>query len=395
VQRERFEASPVGRVVPITVDEGGRPVEHIAFVPAPLPTSVDFPAPVWSKAIEAANHLGRLDAIARELLPNPTLLARPTIRREAVSTSALEGTYAPAAEVLSSEVDEDRPRSQAVVEILNFISATEHGIRRLADLPVCVRLACELQDILVRGTSAQDWQSGQVRETQVIIGPYKGCSIREAHYIPPPPGGTLLDGLAAWEEWLHGATEVHPVIRIALSHYQFEALHPFTDGNGRIGRLLAILQLIEFEILGEPLINLSPYFEARDEQYRHLLREVSATGDFGKWVEFFCDGLGVQAGDAEARIRELLAWRDDTIALLKHRRVKGVALDVAAGLIELPSVTVKAVAETHHVSNQAANNAVARLADLRVLEEVTGRSYNRVFQAPAVLDILFRTPRPS
>jgi Fic family protein len=392
---ERFRDSPVGRLVPIQVEEGGRPVEHVAFVPSPLPEEVVLAPAVWAAAIDAGHQLGRLDAIARELLPNPTLVSRPTIRREAVSTSALEGTYAPAGEVLSSEVDEGRPRSQAVGEVLNFIRATEHAIERLRDLPVCTRLACELQEILIRGTPSEDWQAGKVRETQVIIGPYRGCSVLEAHFIPPPPGPELTDGLDAWERWIHATTALHPVIRIALAHYQFEALHPFTDGNGRIGRLLAILQLIDYGLLGEPLINLSPFFEARADQYRHLLREVSATGATGNWIRFFCEGLAAQAQDAEGRIRDLLGWRDETLSQLKAARVRGVALDVVAKLIEHPSVTVKAVAEANDVSNQAANNAVGRLVDLAILEEVTGRSYNRVFQAPAVLEILFRPTRGS
>lgn len=393
VDLEAFRGSPVGELVPITVEEGGSRVEHFAFNPAPLPAGFDLSTRAWTAAVDAGHHLGRLDAIARELLPNPMLLARPTIRREAMSTSALEGTYAPAAEVLSSEVDEELPRSEAVVEILNFIHATERGIELLKDLPICVRFACALQEILVRGTSSEDWQTGKVRQTQVIIGPYKGCGVKEAHFIPPPPGPYLDDGLAAWERWIHESSDIHAVVRIALAHYQFEALHPFTDGNGRIGRLLAILQLIEYEVLAQPLINLSPFFEARSDQYRHLLRQVSATGAFDDWVAFFCDGLTAQARDAEARIRDLLAWRDEKLAMLKARRVKGVALDVTASLIELPSVTARAVARNHEVSAQAANNAVNRLAELGVLEESTGRSYNRVFRAPEVFDILFRPSR--
>ncbi len=354
---------------------------------------VDLSQEAWAAAIDSAHHLGRLDAIAKELLPNPTLLSRPTIRREAVSTSALEGTFAPAAEVLSSEVDADRPRSQAVVEILNFIHATERGIDLLAELPVCLRMACELQHILVKGTPSEDWQAGKVRETQVIIGPYKGCGVKEASFIPPPAGEALTSGLSDWESWTHNATAMHAVVRIALAHYQFEALHPFTDGNGRIGRLLAILQLIEFGLLSQPLINLSPFFEAHDDQYRHLLREVSAVGAFEAWVVFFCEGLKAQAKDAEARIRDLLGWRDASLSMLKSKRVKGVALDVTAKLIEYPTVTVRSVAEVHEVSVQAANGAVNRLVALGVLEEATGRSYSRIFQAPAVLDIIFRPTR--
>lgn len=395
MQVKRFEESPVGRLVPIVVDEAGVRVEHVAFVPNPLPENVELSLEAWAVAIDSSHHLGRLDAIARELLPNPTLLSRPTIRREAVSTSALEGTFAPAAEVLTSEIDIDRPRSQAVIEILNFINATERGIELLATLPVCVRMACELQYILVKGTSSEDWQAGKVRATQVIIGPYKGCGVKEASFIPPPPGDELTLGLAEWEGWTHNATQLHAVVRIALAHYQFEALHPFTDGNGRIGRLIAILQLMEFGLLSQPLINLSPFFEAHDDKYRHLLREVSAIGAFEAWVVFFCQGLIAQAKDAEARIRDLLGWRDASLAMLKSKRVKGVALDVTAKLIEFPTVTVRSVAQVHHVSNQAANGAVNRLVQLGVLEEATGRNYNRVFQAPAVHDIIFRPTRAS
>ena len=322
------------------------------------------------------------------------LVARPTIRREAVSTSALEGTFAPAAEVLSSEIDEDLPRSQAVVEVLNFIRATEQGISRRRTLPISVRLACELQHTLISGTSSEDWQTGRVRETQVLIGPYKGCSVQEASYVPPPPGDDLTSGLSEWEKWIHNESDLHPVVRVAAAHYQFEALHPFTDGNGRIGRLLAILQLIDYGLLTEPLINLSPYFEARSDRYRFLLREVSISGAFDDWTRFFCEALTAQARDAESRIRGLLEWRDGALAMLRRQRVKGVALAVTEKLIEYPSLTVKHVSETHRVSIQAANNAVARLTELGVLEETTGRSYNRGFQAPAVFDILFRPTTP-
>ena len=245
---------------------------------------------------------------------------------------------------------------------------------------------------MISGTPSQDWQTGKVRQTQVLIGPYKGCSVLEASYIPPPPGDSLTEGLSDWEKWVHDESDLHPVVRVAASHYQFEALHPFTDGNGRIGRLLAILQLIEYGLLTEPLINLSPYFEAQSDRYRHLLREVSISGAYDEWIRFFCEALTTQAQDAESRIRGLLEWRDGCLAMLRAKRVKGVALAVTEKLIEYPSLTVKHVSETHHVSIQAANSAVARLTELGVLEEITGRSYNRVFQAPAVFDLLFRPP---
>ncbi len=391
---EIFRNSPTGRLVPITVDEGGSTVEHAAFVPDPLPADLELSPKTWGAAIDAAHHLGRLDALAKELLPNPILIARPTIRREAVSTSALEGTFAPAADVLSSDIDATIPRSAAMVEILNFIDTTEHGIDRIATLPIGRRLACELQGLLVAGTPSDDWQAGNVRSTQVFIGPYRGCSISEARYVPPPPGPELDEGLRAWEQWIHTESDIHPVIRVAAAHYQFEALHPFTDGNGRIGRLLAILQLIDYGLLSAPLINLSPYFEAQSDRYRHRLREVSTTGAMNEWVTYFCEALTAQAQHAEARIHALLDWRDQALERIRSRRMSGTAVAVTERLIEYPSITVKHVAAAHGVSKQAANVAVARLVDAGILSEVTGRNYSRVFQAPDVLEILFR-PGPT
>ena len=233
-------------------------------------------------------------------------------------------------------------------------------------------------------------------DPRLLIGPYKGCSVLEATYIPPPPGDELSNGMSDWEKWIHNEMDLHPVIRVAAAHYQFEALHPFTDGNGRIGRLIAILQLMEYGLLSEPLINLSPYFEAQSDRYRHLLRKVSTAGAFDEWITYFCDALSAQALDAESRIRALLTWREDALSTLRARGMKGVAHAVTEKLIEFPSLTVKHVSATHSVSVQAANHAVARLTEAGILEEVTGRSYNRVFQAPAVLDILFRpAPKPT
>ena len=242
---DKFENSPTGSLVPISVEEHDQQVNHVAFLPHELEPLIDLRPDTWGKAIRAAEMLGRLDAVTGELGVDPVLLSRPTVRREAVSTSALEGTFAPAEEVLKSEVDADLPRSPAVQEILNFIEATNHGMQRLPDFPIGTRLACELQDILIRGTESDDYQRGKLRKTQVIIGPYKGCSVKEATYVPPPPGTELVGGMDAWEKWLNEDSELHIVVRIAVAHYQFEALHPFTDGNGRIGRLLAILQLVE------------------------------------------------------------------------------------------------------------------------------------------------------
>jgi len=390
VEASTFEDSPTGSLIPIRVEEHGQTVEHVAFLPNPLEPLVELRAETWTVAMRAVEMLGRLDAVTAELGVDHVLLSKPTIRREALSTSALEGTFAPAQDVLKSEVDADLPRSPAVQEILNFVHATNYGVQRIQEFPIGTRLACELQDILVRGTESDDYQRGKLRETQVIIGPYKGCSVTEATYVPPPPGTDLVAGMDAWEKWLNSESGLHVVVRAAIAHYQFEALHPFTDGNGRIGRLIAILQLVEVGMLDGPLLSLSPYFERASEQYRYRLREVSVSGDWDGWIGFFCGALAAQAEEAINRVRALFQWRVEVIDGLRAKSNKGLILEIAESLIEQPVLNVKSVVERFGRTTAAANSAVNRLVEEQILSEITGGSYNRLFHAQDVIDILFQ-----
>ena len=257
-----------------------------------------------------------------------------------------------------------------------------------------MRLARQLQSSLISGTASEDSQRGKIRETQVLIGPYQGCSILESHYVPPPPGPILKSRLDSWEKWIHDS-EAHPLVKVAVGHYQFEALHPFTDGNGRIGRLLAILQLIESGTLGSPTLNLSPYLETQSDRYRYLLRRVSTHGEWDEWIQFFCHALTNQGHDAEIRIKQLIEWSKQTINDLRGHGIKGVAIAIAEQLIEQPLVTVKAMSDRHGVSNQAANSAINRLVEASVLREVTGRNYSRLFLADAVMAIAFGPTTPN
>ena len=387
-----FETSPSGSLVPIEVVERGEVVKHAAFVPNELPASLNLSPTTWAQAMSAVEMMGRLDAITAELDIDPVLLSKPTVRREAVSTSALEGTFAPAEEVLKSELDVHLPRTPAVQEILNYIDATNHGVRRITELPIGTKLAKELQDILIRGTASDDYQRGKLRKTQVIIGPYKGCSVKDATYVPPPPGKELRDGVSAWERWVNEESELHIVVRIALAHYQFGALHPFTDGNGRIGRLIAILQLIDARVLTGPILNLSPHFERKSDEYRYRLREVSISGDWNGWVAFFCEALAEQASEAIDRVHALLTWRSKTIETLRSSNHKGLILEIVEGLVSQPTLNVTSVVSSSGKTTAAANTAVNRLVDAGVLVEVTGGKYNRIFQAEDVIRILFNAP---
>ena len=393
---ERFADSPVGRLVPVEVPVGDEMVRQLAFVPSPLPDELTLSQATWSAAMNAAVELGQLAGMTRSLQVEPTLLAGLTVRREAISTSALEGTYAPVVDVLASEASPLSPRTTAITEVLNFVRAADHGVQRLAELPVCMRLACELHAILVEGTPSEDYQKGQVRETPVAVG--AGVTVppaerlRNARFVPPPPGRVLIDGLSQWERWSNTAV-MHPLVRVAVSHYQFEALHPFTDGNGRIGRLLAILQLIEAGILDTPVVNLSPYFEARRDQYIGLLEQVSATGAWDEWIAFFCDALASQAADGVQRIRELLDWRDSTLASLRDAGVRGTAHNVIDQFISQPMTTARAISDHHGVSASAANHALRRLLEMGIVQEITGKPYARVYAATYVLALLHR-PSP-
>lgn len=385
---ERFRDSPVGTLLPITIVDPrtDERFDHHAFVPRPLPGSFEFSSATWSAVAEAERALGRLDG-AGSRLPNPSLLVRPAIRREAVSTSALEGTYAELAEVLEAEVagGEDLPRH--VAEVRNYVKAAERGIELVGELPISVRMINELHGTLMEGIRGDVHPVGTVRDRQNWIGP-ANCSVADSHFVPPPPGDELVEGLREWESWIHLEDDIPLLVRVAAAHYQFETLHPYRDGNGRLGRLIAVLQLIEGGALTHHLLDVSPYLEARRKPYAELLRGVSETGDFDPWVRFLAEGLRVQAERAGIRVERLLAFKEETLSKLRANRVRGVALEVAENLIGYPVLTAAAAASTYQVSFQAANTAIDRLGRLGVVQELTGRKYGRVFASRRVLQII-------
>lgn len=383
-----FGRNSTGRLVPISIDERGKTIRHVAFVPHPLPNDFAITSDTWNAMFSASTQLARLNAIAEERLPNPSLLVRPAIRLEAVSTSAIEGTVTTVSEIMRSDTADIQTHSASVFEVLNFVRATEYAVRRREAFPLSLRFACELHEILMEGTPGGDWQTGKVRRTQVYIGSKRGRGIRDATFVPTPPGDMLRDGLSQWEKWIHADSDIHPLVKIAAAHYQFEALHPFTDGNGRIGRLLAVLHILDSGLLSDPLINLSSYFEKRSDEYRRRLYEVSTKAAWDEWISFFCSAVAEQALHAEVRIRALTIWRDAMLERLHKKRIKGVALAVTRDLISQPTVTVKTISLRHKVSLQAANQAVTRLAEIGILREVTGKKHGRIFEASDVFGIL-------
>jgi Fic family protein len=316
-------------------------------------------------------------------LPNPHVLIRPFIRREAVLSSRIEGTQATLGELLAAEAGAVVQRSpDDLREVGNYVAALEHGIERLKTLPLCLRLVREVHEKLMQGVRGDHATPGEFRCSQNWIGP-AGCTLNDAHYVPPPPDA-MMDHLGAWEKFLHDRT-LPPLAQIALAHYQFEAIHPFLDGNGRVGRLLITLFLIEREILPSPLLYLSAFFEATRRDYYDGLSAVSEHGDWAGWLKYFLRGVARQSEDALSRARrineQLGAWRN---AVAGSR----VALLVIELLAANPFLTVRNAQRDLKTAYNTAARAIAALEKLGVVRQVGEGKRDRVYCAQAILDIL-------
>jgi cell filamentation protein, protein adenylyltransferase len=387
---EAIRDSPIGTLVPIsgTDPRTGQAYEHMAFLPAPLPEEIpQLTNATWLVVVEASAALARLDQGGRQI-PAPELLRRPAVRREAQSTSALEGTYAAFTDLLEADLEEnEEPRSGALRELLNYVRAAEQAFDWICERPLTLTLIGQLQRILVQGTIGDLSDAGGIRDRQVVVGS-RGVPVTEARYVPPPSGDALRGGVEAWLEWLSRDSSLPPVLRAALAHYQFEALHPFSDGNGRIGRLLVVLQLMQYRALREPLLIVSPWFEERRRDYQDHLLALSQTGDYDSWVAFFCEGIRAQAVSTLERVEKLLDYQVELRDLVRNRNIRGVAARIAEDLIGTPMIQPTWAAKHYGVSYQAANTGIQRLLEEQVLEEMTGRSYRRIFASRTVLSLL-------
>lgn len=390
-----FGNSASGTLVPISgSDPRGGPWEHHAFLPDPL--SADSPALsqlTYMRVADARAAIAALDSTARQL-PNPRLLRMPSLRREAQSTSALEGTYEPLRAVLT--VDDEAPVSQNMREVLNFVEMANEAFAWVEDgRALSVPMLRELQRTLVRGTPADGEAAGDIRESQVVIGqrpdvPFGVLPVRAARFVPPPPGHDLrarVGDLVAWMTTDHSG-RVDPVVAAAMAHYQFETLHPFYDGNGRIGRLLIVLQLYGSGTLSEPTLTISPWFESRRTDYYDRLFAVSARSDWDGWVSFFAQGLEESAVVTRQQMLDLVAAQAHLKDIVRSSNLRA---DTAQALVDYavahPTFTVRQVERDLRVSYGRANGLVGQLIELGVLLE-TGGSYRRRFFAPEVLNVL-------
>lgn len=370
---QQFQAPEAGRVV--LTAQG-----YHAFVPASLPPEITY-TPALVRLLSSADAaLSELSGLG-QLLPNPHLLIAPYMRREAVLSSRIEGSIASLGDVLADEACHSPHTSpDDVREVRNYVDALDYGIQRLREFPLSLRLVRELHERLMRGVRGDHATPGEFRRSQNWIGPH-GSTPANAPYVPPPVA-EMHEALATWETFLHRRDELPDLVQCALMHEHFEAVHPFFDGNGRVGRLLTTLFLIERGRLSQPLLYLSEFIERhRDDYYRSLMR-VRSHGDWNGWLQYFLAGVEWSGRRAMRQARQLLALREamrERVAKLPR------ALLLVDSLFANPYLDAHRVKRLLAVSDPTARKIIAQIQDAELIHETTGRSWGRQYLARAVL----------
>ena len=372
-----FKDSAAGRIV-------RTPQGYDAFVPAPLPPDIDYDRDLVLTLSRADAALSEL-SVAGEQLPNPHLLIAPYLRQEAVLSSRIEGTRTTLSELLMDEVAASPPERDPddLREVRSYIAALEYGLARLSELPLSLRFVRELHERLMEGVRGTHMTPGEFRRSQNWIG-RPGSTLTTATYVPPPVP-EMMEALGAWELFLHERGSLPDLVQCALLHEHFEAIHPFLDGNGRVGRLLITLFLAERGRLTQPLLYLSAYIEAHRGYYYDALLRVRTDGDWNSWLLFFLGGVQETAMHAARQAREVMRIREE----YRHR-VQGhpKALALVDDILRTPYLTVAEAQRVLGVTNPTARTAVQALVAAGLLEEVGERKWRRLYVARPVLDVL-------
>jgi len=340
------------------------PHGYVAYFPAPIPRALDLPASTVRLLADAEAALGRLGGVGR-LVPNPDLLIRPYLLREALSSTRIEGTRAEMADVFEADAGAGTPNAD-VEEVVNYIGAMEWGLNRLEQLPLSTRLVCEMHGRLLDGVRGRDLSPGEMRTSQNWIGA-PGTTIDTAQFVPPPPV-ELPSLLADWELFAHEEPEVPLLIQNALLHSQFETIHPFLDGNGRLGRLLLIFFLVIRGRLGAPLLYLSAHLERNRQDYYEALQAIRETGDPIPWIDLFLTAVESQADDAVHRAHRIIDVREDYL-----RAAVTLGTPNALALVDLicenPVVTTRSLENRLGVSRPTALRLLRRMEEQGTLQE--------------------------
>lgn len=363
-----------------------------AFVPSPLEPELEFDHSFVRLLSRADRALSELAGIARTL-PNPHLLIRPFMRREAVLSSRIEGTQASLSDLLFFEAaSTNNPEVPDVREVANYVRALEYGLARLNDLPLSLRLIREIHERLMRGVRGDVHTPGDFRTSQNWIGA-PGCTLMDATFVPPPVD-EMSTALHRFEKYLHAESNYPPLVRMALIHYHFEAIHPFLDGNGRIGRLLIALLLCTDGLLPQPMLYLSAFFERHRDEYYRLLLGVSQRGEWLPWIGFFLTAVEEQSKDAVNRSDAILALWTDYRNRLQGARASALLLRLVDELFSFPAITARMATDALGVTPRSAQLNIDKLIDAGILEEATGQKRNRVYVAKEIISAIEASIEP-
>lgn len=377
---EKFKNSPTGRLVKTARN-------YWAFIPNPLPPATldKFSAEFVRILSEADRGIGVLKSLSK-LIPNPNLLVAPYIRKEAVQSSRIEGTQASLSDIFYYEASKEKPKHTDILEVLNYVRAMNHGLSRLKELPLSLRLVKEIHLKLMEGVRGEKMKPGEFRTSQNWIGP-SGCSLVDAIYVPPPVP-EMNKALGQWEKFLHSDDSMVPLIKCGLMHYQFEAIHPFLDGNGRVGRLLITFYLYEKDYLKYPILYLSDFFERYRNEYYDLLLGVSQDGNWDAWLKYFIRGVAEQSKVAEETGHKILDLQKKYRQQLQKDSVSMPVFHLLDMLFLNPFVSLPGVSDYLKITWPTAKASVERLVKLGILKEVSGRKRSRIYCAEELLNIL-------
>ena len=373
----------------VTISTAGEKAQ--AFVPAPLPPRppIDWTPELRSKFDQAWLSLGRLDSVST-LLPDTSLFLSMYVRKEAVLSSMIEGTQSSLSDLLLFELDQEPgvPLDD-VREVSNYVAALDHGLRLLQEgLPLSLRLFREIHGVLLSKGRGSNQAPGEFRRSQNWIG---GTRPGNAAFVPPP-AEEVLECMGKLELFLHDQPEPTPVLlKAALAHVQFETIHPFLDGNGRLGRLLITLLLCEHKVLREPMLYLSLYFKTHRQYYYELLGNVRLTGDWEAWLDFFAEAVIVTAGQAVETAQQLLELSNrDRDKINGLGRAAASTLQIHRALMEQPIATSSSLVEKTGITPATVNKSLGHLEQLGIVKELTARKRNRLFSYAGYIEIMSR-----
>lgn len=380
---EKFKNSSAGKILKTNRD-------YYAFVPNSLPPHIEYTKDLVNLLSEATLQLGNLNGVGT-MLPNPNLLIVPYVRREAVLSSRIEGTQTSLSELFYFEAQRrEEQKKEAhktdVLEVLNYVKAMDYGIKRLKEFPLSLRLIREIHAMLMKDVRGRHLTPGEFRRSQNWIGP-AGCVLNEATFVPPPII-EMNQALNDFEKFLHDRENFSGLIQCAFIHYQFEAIHPFLDGNGRIGRILITLFLCEREYLNYPLLYLSAFFEKYRNEYYDKLLAVSREGEWEEWIKFFLRGVVAQSQDAIENSQDILNLLEVYKGRIHQKRPSGYALKLLEEVFKNPYMSIPRAAQRLNTSYHTAKAAVKKLIEAKILFEITDKLRGKVYCAQELLDLL-------